>query len=81
MAKQRIVEKQGRLYSIRYENVDEIQPNSLYTIADVRQLLQCSERQVYVELENGLRWSKVGGKRMVLGSDLLAWAKGRRGSK
>lgn len=79
MPKRKVTEKQGRLWSIQYEDVGEIQPNSLYTIADLQKLLECSERQVYVEFENGLRWSKVGGKRMVLGSDLLTWAKGRRG--
>jgi hypothetical protein len=31
------VEKQGRLWSIRYEEIGQIEPNSLYTIADVQQ--------------------------------------------
>jgi hypothetical protein len=55
-----------------------IDERALYSVADLQRVLGCSRRAVYSEFENGLRWAKLGGKRLVLGSDLLAWIKSQR---
>lgn len=55
-----------------------IVPDRLYTIAEVQAALQCSQRQVYQHMTEGMPYAKVGGGRRVLGSDLLAFARGAR---
>lgn len=50
----------------------------LYSVRELQVVLQCSERQVYQHMSEGLQYAHVGSGRRVLGSDLLEFVRARR---
>ena len=54
----------------------EIKAGTCYTIQDLTEGLYVSRSKVYEMMKNGLRYCNFGGKRVIIGSDLMEYLRG-----